>query len=173
MNITILSVTDNKVPTKKPGQFYNQLEVAYKDNSSGKVAGKKVMSFGAGQPAYKVLRTAQPNDVFEITNRQDGEYWNWVEAVPASADAAPVASTSKTTVSPKSTYETAEERAKRQVLIVRQSSLSNAVAFTEGSKSKTVEDVLSLAQTFTDFVFEEAAPTQQSSLMDIPDDIPY
>jgi hypothetical protein len=83
----------------------------------------------------------------------------------------------KATPSPKSTYETPEERAKKQVYIVKQSSLSNAIALLNadgkntitGGKKYTKEDVFALAQELTDWVFAQET-VKQTALIDMPSD---
>ena len=71
---------------------------------------------------------------------------------------------SKGTPSPKSTYETPEERAARQRLIVRQSCLSNAVETLKVDK-KGVDptEALKLAERYVGWVFGEEAK------VDVPD----
>ena len=90
--------------------------------------------------------------------------------------------TSKPSTSPKSTYETPEERAKRQVLIVRQSSLSSAIELLKtDKKSPTVPEVLQVAKQFEAYVFgnddpfglESKEPVNKlPTVDDLEDDIP-
>lgn len=178
MQVTILSVTiENK------GK-YNIADTAYKDDQ-GKVGGKKIFSFGAAEKAYKVL--SDPSAVgktFEVTSvKNEKGYWDWTALSPAGS--APAASTGSasgivqgTAATVRSNYETAEERANRQVLIVKQSSLSAAVAtLAVGAKAppKTAE-VLALAQEYVDFVFDKAVkekgPTG-TGFDDMADDVPF
>jgi hypothetical protein len=58
-------------------------------------------------------------------------------------------------VSPKSTYETPEERAKKQIYIVRQSSIGSAIdMLSVGSKSPPkVDEVIAVAKQFEEYVF--------------------
>jgi hypothetical protein len=90
-------------------------------------------------------------------------------SVPAQAAGA-ISQSKAATPAPRSNYETPEERAQRQVLIVRQSSLSSAVAMlTAGAKTPPkVEDVLALASRLEGFVFgiKDPGPT---GFNDIPD----
>ena len=180
MNITILSVDVKTVPTAKGS--YQTAEVAYKNNTfQGKVEGKKVMSFGATKDAFGVLATASSGDTFKVTIvKNDKGYNDWVAltkagvGAPAPANAAPAGKAASP--APKSTYETPEERAQRQVLIVRQSSLSSAAAvLTAGAKTPPAGDaVIALAKTFEAYVFgvevKDAGPT---GFDDMPDfDIP-
>lgn len=151
MKITILSVTIETVPTAKGS--YQKAAVAYKDEN-GKVTGKNVVSF-AHKNVWEVISKAQPNESYEVKNEKIGDNWNWTDISKAGAalpESSKPASTSSST--PKSTYETSEERAKRQVLIVRQSSLSTAVSYAAEIKTvKTKEDLVKLAQFFEAYVF--------------------
>jgi hypothetical protein len=180
LNITILNVAIATVPTAKGS--YQVADVAYKNNSfQGKVEGKKVMSFGVTKDTFGVLSTAQPGQTFEVNVvKNDKGYNDWVSMQPANgavpsvsaAGATAVASASKgSTPAPRSTYETPEERAQRQVLIVRQSSLSSAVAtLAVGSKVVKPEEVLALAKRYNEWVFQKGADVQgPTGFDDLPD----
>jgi hypothetical protein len=157
LKISLLSVADNKIPGKKAGTFYNQLDLAYKNLDSGKVEGKKLVSFGPSVNAYEILRVAQVGHVFDVKTEKVGDFWQWTNVEVGTSDSPAVASSSggKSNATPRSTYETPEERQARQHYIVRQSSLSSAIALLNvpGAKVK-VKDVLDTAQTFVDFVFQ-------------------
>lgn len=165
MNITILSVDIKTVPTAKGS--YQTADVAYKNNSfQGKVEGKKVMSFGATKDSFSTLALAQPGESYEVTIvKNDKGYNDWVSMAKAEAGAnSPAVSApaggKAPAATPRSTYETPEERAQRQVLIVRQSSLSAAVnLLLAGAKTPPpVENVLAIAKQFEDYVFGKQAP---------------
>lgn len=162
MNITILSVDIKTVPTTKGS--YQTADVAYKNNSfQGKVEGKKVMSFGATKDSFATLATAQPGQTYEVQIvKNDKGYNDWIsmaQAVPGAASPAassPTGSPGKpASPAPRSTYETPEERAQRQILIVRQSSLSSAVALlTTGAKTPpSTQAVVEAAKAFEAYVF--------------------
>ena len=135
MRIEIINVQAATKPTKT-GKTYVQLDVAYKNlTREGKIEGKKIMPF-QNPDVHANLQKATMGQVFEVTTVKEGEYWQWsnVQEVakggsvePQTSSAASSGYASKGTPSPKSTYETPEERAARQRLIVRQSCLSNAV----------------------------------------------
>ena len=171
MNITILSVDIKTTPTAKGS--YQTADVAYKNNSfQGKVEGKKVMSFGATKDSFTTLATAQPGESYEVTVvKNDKGYNDWVSMAKATAGASsPAAAPSKApNAAPRSTYETPEERAQRQVLIVRQSSLSSAVnTLTAGANTPpSVESVIALAKAYEGYVFGTGA----SGFDDLPSDI--
>lgn len=171
MNITLLSVDIKTVPTAKGS--YQTADVAYKNNSfQGKVEGKKVMSFGATKNAFTTLATATPGQTYEVEIvKNDKGYNDWVAMSPATAGAAapvatPAGKASSPSASPRSTYETPEERAQRQVMIVRQSSLSTAVAtLAVGSKKEiNPEDVVQTAKRFESYVLGTDQPAPDMSI---------
>ena len=173
MQIQIVTTSIETKPTAKGS--YQQLEVVYKNLSfQGKVESKKIMSFGAGAPSFKVLSEASAGAVYDITVvKNDKGYNDWTGATmapPTAATEQPATAAAKSTTPYKSTYETPEERAQRQILIVRQSSVSSAIAMlTTGAKSppKTA-DVIAVAKELEGFVFgiPDAGPT---GFDDIPD----
>jgi hypothetical protein len=173
MNITILSVDIKTVPTAKGS--YQTADVAYKNNSfQGKVEGKKVMSFGATKDSFSTLALAQPGESYEVTIvKNDKGYNDWVSMAKAEAGAnSPAVSApaggKAPAATPRSTYETPEERAQRQVLIVRQSSLSASVnLLLAGAKTPpSVESVLAVAKQFEDYVFGKQALGPISEMSD-------
>lgn len=173
LNISILEIKKVSASTSG-GKPYTKLEIAYKDLGKGSLASKVIMPFGTTQPAHKALFDAKTGDVFTVTsikNEQSG-YWDWTNATQTPPGETPVATPqAKGNAAPKSNYETPEERAKRQVYIVKQSSLSNAVALLScGAKTPpSKSDVFDLAQEFTNWVFSEP----KVSLAEMPNDIQF
>ena len=164
MQINIISVSQQTIPTTKGS--YQALEVTFKD-TTGKVAAKKIMSFvKESKKAFDTLATASNGDVFDIKMVKDAQdkYWVWTDATRGNANAQSQSSattgvsSSAGTVS-KGNWETAEERAKKQIYIIRQSSLSTAVqALVAGAKAPPKqEDILALAKTFESYVFDGLA----------------
>ena len=154
----------------KAGKPYIQLELAYKNLVSGKLESKKVMPFGSTVNVHKLLSDANPGDVFTIKSEknQDSGYWDWVDAKQA-APGSVGEQTNKPTAAVKSTYETPEERAKKQVYIVKQSSLATAIQLLSiGAKvPPSTELILQEAQKFVDWVFNDNV-----SLAEMPNDFP-
>lgn len=181
MRIKILAVENKKVEEGKKN--YNLLDVSYKNLEFNKVEGKKIVSF-ASPDVYHALEKAQPGDEFDVTKGEKSAqgFVPWTRCVTASdsgVESGNVASTgaqgtTQTSVrtTPKSTYETPEERAKRQVLIVRQSSVTAALKLAELNKVKdvTVEYVTNQAKQFERYVFGND-PVQE--LMNMESDIPF
>ena len=170
---------------------YDQAEVTFKNLSFGdKVEAKKLMSF-VNKDVYATIKNASNGDVFTVSRVKDDKgYWQWTgiavgDEVPAGASAGGnVAAPSKAaSPSPKSTYETPEERAKRQVLIVRQSSITSAVAMLAAAGDKKTpinpDTVIHVAKRFESYVFGnddpfglEEKPNKLPTLDDLEDDIP-
>jgi hypothetical protein len=182
--MSVIQVEVSTRPGKTPGTSFQQAEVAFKRFDTGKLESKKLMNFS--QPhVFKAMVEARPGDVFMVNtakNEKSG-YWDWIDVkrdylpdgkVPEmpvqqvqAATQAPVKKEGYAT--PKSTYETPEERAKKQVYIVKQSSISNAISLLSvGAKTPpSSETILKLAQEFTDFVFAE----KKEDLFSLPNDI--
>jgi hypothetical protein len=180
MQISIISVSVETKPTQKGS--YQQLEVVFKNLTfQGKVESKKLMSFGAAASTFKVLSQAQAGNVFEVTTvKNDKGYIDWTDAKQTTGDAAPQAASngaavgtySKATPAPKSNYETPEERAQRQILIVRQSSVSSAIALlsTGAKAAPKVADVIAAAKELEAYVFGvEPVETGPTGFDDLPD----
>ena len=178
MQIEIKSVNTIQ-KTSANGKSYSALELSYKNGSSGKIEGKTLMPFGGNKDSYDVLKSANPGQVFEVkaAKNQQG-FWDWVSATPTEGFTATQGSTPGRAASgsTKSTYETPEERAQRQILIVRQSSLSSAVASLSAGAKAAIDPkrVIEVAKEFEDYVFgrgNEISGTEALTEMD--DDIPY
>lgn len=137
------------------------------------------MSFGATANAFKTLAVAQSGESYEVeVVKNDKGYNDWVSMTkggaadvsqqPASgAFSAPRSTTS----APRSTYETPEERAARQVYIVKQSSIGAAIAtLSVGAKAVKQDDVITMAQKYTDFVFgKPGSAGGATGFDDVPD----
>lgn len=168
MQITILSVTVEHVPGKNGG--YKKAEVAYKDEQ-GKVAGKKIMSF-VNPVVFNAVSEAQSGEVFTIESEKDNNgYWQWTKATKGATSQ--VVAKAPGTPSPRSTYETPEERAKKQIYIVRQSSVASAIQLlsSNGGKKNTPEEVINIASQFEKYVFGE--DFDDGSVFSMKDDVPF
>jgi hypothetical protein len=177
MQITVIDVGTPNTHAGAGGRSYQSMEVTYK-GVDGKVASKKLMSF-SNPSIFNTAKTwSKGQEVNVITQKDDKGYWQWtgldVTGESSVAESKPTAAggagTNTRTVG--SNYETKEERAQRQVYIVRQSSISAAVAaLTAGAKAPpSQEDILNLARTFEAHVF--AVPSAIDSLVDFDSDIP-
>jgi len=176
MQIQILTSTVS-TKTNKAGKPYQSLEVNYKDLGFGKVASKQLFSFGAQADAYKALADSKAGETYEISVVKNSQGFNdWVKAVQAAPGSVPEQqglSTQGKQVQVKSTYETPEERAKKQIYIIRQSSISSAVdTLVAGAKSAPKpEDVLAVAQQYYSWVMTDPNEAVKQDVFSLPNDI--
>lgn len=183
MELNIIDVSQPTTSTTKNGRQYQTIEVTYKGND-GKVANKKLMSF-SNPDVFRQAQTWEKGDVVNVaTEKDDAGYWQWTKILADGEEAPAPTSQSVGASSPKATtnttrvtgsnYETKEERALRQLMIVRQSSLSNAVATlaTHGSPL-TPEQVIKLATKYERFVMEGDSSSSSTSIDDLANDIPF
>lgn len=160
---------------------YKMAEVTFKDLAKGQTSSKKLMSF-SNPVVYKTLVDAKKGEVYTIEmQKNDKGFWDWVAAsiansVNAGSTGSPEpitkASGSASFTSPKSTYETPEERAQKQVYIVRQSSISAAIdTLKTDKKNPTKEEVVATAQFYESFVFGVGvAPPKLADLPTLEED---
>jgi len=161
INGTVVSVEIDVNVAKKDGGNYPGSRLTYRD-STGKICEQAFHNnaFKFNAPLKTSLVSLVVGDNIEIEKEKKGDFWNVlnirkVEGNTAAATTGTTVSAVRATSSPKSTYETPDERAKKQVYIVRQSSLSAALNFSEltGNKKATKEDIVNLAEFFEAFVF--------------------
>ncbi len=180
ITIQLVNVSKTTVPTAKGS--YVKYEVAYKKD--GKLEGKNILSFSAKE-VCKFLDTAVSGESYVVNmEKNDKGYWDWKSISAAGAGGEQPTSTASTSAgtaartTPKGDWETKEERAAKQILIVKQSSLAQAVStLAAGAKSHpNPADVIALAQTYTDWILARpAAPAQAatSAAEELEDEIPF
>jgi hypothetical protein len=159
INGVVISVNLSQSIKKAAGGTYEGWELVYRtDDNQVKTVAKPVQGLKFNPALAEGLRGLKPGDPFVMVMEKNGQYWEVKEvskgspkpAEPSSHVAAP-ASTASTGRA--STYETAEERAKKQVFIIRQSSLSNALAyFALGKKAVSLDEVLDVATALEEYV---------------------
>lgn len=164
-----------KYGVAKNGNSYAFLEVTCKQDGKAKV--QKIMPFGNSKEIFEVLSSAVKGEWYDVDIEKQGDYWQWVKVVKGSMEQQPVESVAEghsgTRPVARSNFETPEERARRQILIVRQSSLSNAIEFLKHNKKAfTIEDLFQTAENLVGFV-NGVVPTEPASMDNLEDDIPY
>lgn len=159
-----MQITITNVNVEDKGK-YRQAIVEY-TTAEGKAEKKNVMSF-KDKTLYATLSSAKQGETYDVTlGKNDKGYWEFTKAEKANGSA------SKATASPtpKSTYETPEERAARQIYIIRQSSLSTAVSILSvGAKGVKVNDVLATAKQLENYVLGKE-PQDEVEINAIPSD---
>jgi len=160
IQIQVLSTQVETKPTTKGS--YQQIEVAYKDlTQGGKVLAKKLMSF-TNKEVFEAASLMKPTEVYDIEMTKGEKYWDWVKVTKGSQTATTVGTASSKATAYSATqgnsrgFETPEERAKKQIYIVRQSSVSAAInLLTVHVKTQpSPEEVIKVARQFEAYVFE-------------------
>ena len=161
----LIEITSVTAPFKDGAYF--KMELAFVRD--GKAQTRKLVAFPSSKVLFDTLKEAKAKEVYEIDLEKDEKsgFWNWKKATRV--DSSSPSAKPSAMASVKSTYETPEERARKQVYIVRQSSISSAIALL-GSKAKK-EEILTLAEEFAGFVFQSNG--NQPVGEDFKDDIPY
>ena len=165
MLVKIINV-DVEQQTAKNGRAYEIAEVLYE--ADGKKQTKKIMSF-SNPGVFKTLKDSKKGDTYEVSLQKDDKgYWQWTGMnAGGTVSADKPSSGSPTSQNTNRSFETKDERDARQRLIVRQSSLAQAIEYYKLQKETPNHmDVLSLADDFTDWVFEKV------DLFDQPNDLP-
>jgi len=168
MLINIVDVGAPNTHAAKNGRSYQSIEVTYK-NDLGQTQSKKLMSF-SNPTVFNHIKDLNKGESLNVTTEKDANgYWQWTgiggdNVVSETKQTAPATGGRVTG----SNYETKEERAARQILIVRQSSLSSAVELLGAGKS--VEDVIATAKQFEAYVFSKS--TGIDAINELEDDIP-
>jgi hypothetical protein len=170
-------------PAKKDGN-YVKMQLGYVRD--GKNNSRTLVAVGKTTEVVKELAAnAKPGDIYEIEleKSKDDKFWNWIGATKEEKQVK--AEAAKTSYQTKSTYETPEERARKQVYIVRQSSIANAIEFLHCQGKKfSPEEVMDIARAFVSFVFatsgqitvDEVAlggDQDPNANVDFKDDIPF
>jgi hypothetical protein len=154
MSDIVIEIIDVAIETKGT---YEKMSVTHKSTDyqgKPKVDAKAIFSFSTPKDVWDTLKFAHKGQVFSIGRKKDekeGKYWNWVEIHRQDGE---VVSSTEAKAVPAKAATFADNDAKRQRLIVRQSSLSSAVALHKDNGG-VEEDVLKTAERFVAWVFEE------------------
>jgi hypothetical protein len=177
MQVNIIDVGAPNTHAAKNGRSYQSIEVTYKGDN-GQTATKKLMSF-SNPSVFNHIKNLTKGDVVDVvTTKDDNGYWQWTNIGSGQGTATASATSSAPATGGKvsgSNYETKEERAARQVYIVRQSSISAAIStLSVGAKSSpNSADVIKLAKEFEAYVFSKEEAAKGPEITDMQDDIPY
>jgi hypothetical protein len=155
-----VSVTDEKKPGAKQG--YQKAVVIYTYN--GEPRKQTIVSFSNPAIFKTVTQELQQGQEIEVNvTKNAGGFNEWQsistdgEKLPQLGEKAPATNSTKVVGS---NYESREERAARQVLIVKQSCLAQAVESLKGSATElSVENILERAEQFVEWVFADPSDT--------------
>lgn len=155
-----MRITIKEVKTFKENNYDRVFLIFERD---GKTQERKLARVGKNIKAFDTLQKATAGQAYDVKLEKspNGNFWDWVdiEVAGESSGSGTNHSTGSTGEASKHTsrsmYETPEERTLRQLHIVRQSSLATAERLVSNGpgKTKTVEEVISVAQKLVDFVY--------------------
>lgn len=157
MLIKVLSVGPI-ISKQGPKAAYSVFELGYE--SDGRSATRNIMEFA--KVAYAVFKNAKPGEFYNVETVKNGKYWDWAGVEKAEGQAAAATSTTSGYTSKATNAgtgyrgESPEERAQRQIYIVRQSSITAALTFLGADKEAgviTEQDVINCAKKFEKYVF--------------------
>lgn len=166
--MSTVTIQDVKVSAVQNGKNnYSVAEVVYTD-SRGENKNKKIMSFS--NPAVFAFVSKIKNPTKVVVENSGAPYYNWVKIDAANDEEVVAAKAAPKSSTYNDTRETPEERARRQLMIVKQSSLSNAINYWSEIKKInnpdydfTVEEIITTAQQFVDWVMEDPAKVLEGS----------
>lgn len=139
--------------TQKGKNSYSMAECTFSNERGEGNKVKKVMSF-SNPAVFEIVSKIKSPTWVEIEN--DGApYYNWSSMKLVNDEPVDVVKAPSFGKVIGSTYETADERKAKQLLIVRQSSISNAIEYLKQSEDVqwNVQNVLDIAQEFVDYVY--------------------
>lgn len=158
MFITVKSVGPVEVK-QGPKAQYQVFALTY--DKDGQETTKNIMEFS--KEVFGKFKNAAVGSSWNVEVKKNGKYWDWVNASPAAGGAevarsAPSGGTGRG-------FETPEERALKQIYIVRQSSIASALTYSGQQKSALpLAEVLLIAKKFEEFVFGKSAIQVEPSL---------
>ncbi len=161
-----ITLTSRGAVTTKEGKFkpYKEMDIEFLDLDGDRPKKKHLVSFNF--KGFAKLAEAGIGSSWDVSTKpaKDPQYVDWIDATPITVEARVEASkgspanvgaeppgNARTAAPYKSTYETPEERAKKQVYIVRQSAINAAIALVD--KNVSVSTVLDIARQFETYVF--------------------
>jgi hypothetical protein len=162
MQATFKSVNFEKVSKGKAN--WEKAVVTYEGDQGEKK--QNLVSF-KNPAVFAKLRELSEGDVIDVKLQKDGDFWQWAEITKLGANSAsnarPLPTGGK---APTSNYETKEERAARQILIVRQNALTNAV--TRAGVGADPQDIVNTAEFFASWVQAKDIFKEDNDLGDVP-----
>jgi hypothetical protein len=162
LKVKILDVNVENVVKGK--SRYSKAAVTYTYN--GEARTQSIMSF-TNPAIFKAVQEKVGQEVEITITKNAAGYNEWASldevgsapAAAASGDSSPVSTTGTRVTG--SNYETPTERATRQVYIVKQSSLSTAVALAGHNEEPTTPaQIIEVAQLFADWVLNSTQSTE-------------
>lgn len=170
----VISYNANTKVQKRGGGTYDAWELVYRsEGNEVKTVAKPVGGLRFNPVLADGLAALKPGDGFTLYQEKNGQYWEpkTVEkgikqtqevAGPSDGNRSEVRGGKVTG----SNYETPEERAKKQVVIVRQFSINASIEAFKGANALDgdLEKILDLAKKFEDHVYKDLTKTAKKYL---------
>jgi len=152
----VVSVGFDVEVKKNAGGTYPAWQLIYTVDGKVESLQKHMKGLGFSPGLRESLASLVAGDDVTVQLEKKGDFWEVEKITKGHSGTPSVAGSTATTKVAGSNYETKDERAARQRLIVRQSSLTAAINFyvMNGEKKVALPAILGLAEEFTDFVFE-------------------
>lgn len=154
MQVYFNGYTDEKIV--KGRNSYNKMVISYSYQGQSKT--QQIMSF-ANPSVYAAVQGFKDGDLLDVEiTKNDAGYNTWASVKLSEGGGGVVQGASlKAAPAARSTYETPEERAKKQVYIIKQSCLAQAAAYSALRKDgyPDIAEHLEIAQQFVDWVLED------------------
>lgn len=155
-----VTIQDVRVETVTKGRNSYQVATVVHTTPRGETKEKKVMSF-SNPAVFAAVSKATSGQLYDVAYTPGDQYYNWASVTLMGDAASPPKASTGGTAAPAagkvavSTYETAEERKIKQMYIIKQSSITNAITFQQATEGENFDviDVLNVAQQFVDFVY--------------------
>ena len=141
-----------------PKAAYSVFKLDYE--ADGRVGSRNIMEFS--RDAFKALRDAAVGSFWDVVVEKNGKYYDW-KGVTKADGASAASGEARTAPSGGGNWkgESPEERAAKQVYIIRQSSIASAVALVAASGKKDLmnaQDVITCAEAFENWVLNGKSP---------------
>lgn len=172
-----IQVIQKSIETKSAAKgSYKMLELTFKNLDSGKVDSKKIMDF-ASKDSFEVLKDSEQGEFYTVTSEKNEKtgYWDWTAAEKGSgakqseAPATGGATGKASYTAPKSTYETPEERAQKQIYISRSHAITTATTIAVAQKNYDLDEIIAKAKKIESYVL---GTNVISSIVAMKDDLP-
>lgn len=158
ITVQVVSVEHNIEIQKKSGGVYPGTRLTYRLDGKIQEQNFHNNSLKYNPNVAESLKVLVSGDVVTIDKIKDGEFWKVTAITKGGSVPQPSTPATPTPAASKGTWETAEERAKKQVMIVRQSSISAAINMFQHKsydKISIVEaDIVKVAKFFEAYVLD-------------------
>ena len=171
----VIAVSLDTNVKKKDGGTYKGWELIYKStDGETRTVAKPATSLTYNAALKKSLSDLKQGDEFTLEQEKNAAgFYDIKSIVKGISEVSVQANVSQGSATSKpqavSNYETRDERIARQRLIVRQSSLANAIEVLTTAKVYDAAVIKNLAEDFTNWVFEKGAVGLENMESDIPE----